>query len=66
VGKDVKQLDRVQRNEHRAELHPASLRTADLDIIPAMARGEDRREFKRPGETDWRINPRSYEFIGAV
>ena len=35
-------------------------------ITPALARGEDRRETKRPGKTDWRINPRNYEFIGAT
>jgi exopolysaccharide biosynthesis WecB/TagA/CpsF family protein len=35
-------------------------------IIPAVSRGEDRRDMSRPGQKDWRVNPRSYEFIGAT
>lgn len=35
-------------------------------IVPVVARGEDRRSLRRPGQTDWRINPRHYEFIGAT
>jgi len=34
--------------------------------IPSLARGEDRRKETRPDEKDWRINPRSYDFIGAT
>ena len=44
----------------------AGQQVRDKQIIPSMARGEDRREFKRPNQTDWRIDPRSYEFIGAT
>lgn len=33
--------------------------------IPAQARGSDRRKFQRDGK-DWRKNPRSYEFLGAL
>ena len=35
-------------------------------IIPPQPRGVDRRKEPRPGETDWRVNPRSYDFIGAT
>ncbi len=35
-------------------------------IIPAVSRGEDRRDMSRPGQKDWRVNPRSYDFIGAT
>ncbi len=35
------------------------------NIIPAIPRGGDRRATPRPGK-DWRVNPRSYEFIGAT
>ncbi len=34
-------------------------------LVPAMARGEDRRGHTRPGYIDWRVNPRSYEFVGT-
>lgn len=34
-------------------------------IIPAIPRGEDRRTTPR-GQGDWRVNERSYEFIGAL
>ncbi len=34
--------------------------------VPTLARGQDRRTDQRPDQTDWRINPRSYEFIGAT
>lgn len=36
------------------------------DIIPFVPRGGDRRARKRLGSNDWRVNPRSYEFIGAI
>jgi len=35
-------------------------------IAPAVARGDDRRGALREGELDWRINQRSYDFIGAT
>ncbi len=35
------------------------------ELIPAIPRGSDRRTTSRPGK-DWRVNPRSYEFIGAT
>jgi exopolysaccharide biosynthesis WecB/TagA/CpsF family protein len=35
-------------------------------VAPAVARGEDRRGVLREGELDWRINQRSYDFIGAT
>ena len=38
----------------------------DKHIVPTLSRGEDRRDMKRPGQTDWRVNPRSYEFVGAT
>jgi len=47
-------------------LPPTEKKRADKHIVPALARGEDRREQLRPEHTDWRINPRSYEFIGAT
>ena len=34
--------------------------------IPSLSRGEDRRAEKRIDQTDWRINQRSYDFIGAT
>jgi len=42
------------------------LTQADKHIVPTLSRGEDRREYNRPGHTDWRVNPRSYEFVGAT
>lgn len=42
------------------------LTQVDKHIVPSLARGADRRELKRPGYKDWRVNPRSYEFIGAT
>lgn len=38
----------------------------DAVRVPTLARGQDRRTDERPDQTDWRINPRSYEFIGAT
>ena len=62
----MKQLDREQREQLSSELSPETVLSTEDDIVPTLARGEDRREYNRPGQTDWRINPRSYEFIGAT
>jgi len=35
-------------------------------LIPAQPRGVDRRAEARPGQKDWRINQRSYDFIGVT
>ena len=35
-------------------------------ILPAQPRGEDRRSQPRTDQQDWRVNQRSYEFIGAT
>ncbi len=35
-------------------------------FIPAQPRGAERREADREGFTDWRVNPRTYAFIGAI
>ena len=35
-------------------------------IIPPQPRGKDRRVELRLGESDWRVNTRSYEFCGAI
>jgi len=35
-------------------------------IIPPQPRGVDRRKEPRLGQTDWRVNPRFYRFIGAT
>ena len=35
-------------------------------FIPAQPRGTERREDVRGPLTDWRINPRTYEFIGGL
>ena len=37
-----------------------------FSTIPALGRGEDRRAEPRPDSVDWRINPRSYDFLGAT
>ena len=34
-------------------------------LVPPVPRGEDRRSEIRDSK-DWRVNPRSYEFCGAV
>ncbi|MGB0907079.1 MAG: WecB/TagA/CpsF family glycosyltransferase [Maricaulaceae bacterium] len=34
-------------------------------VIPAQARGSDRRIESRPGQIDWRVNTRFYEFLGT-
>lgn len=36
------------------------------EILPAQPRGTDRRSAVRPGQQDWRVNQRSYEFIGVT
>ncbi|WP_371396335.1 WecB/TagA/CpsF family glycosyltransferase [Fretibacter rubidus] len=35
-------------------------------IIPPQPRGIDRRAEPRQGQTDWRVNPRSYDFVGTT
>ncbi|CAM3692188.1 WecB/TagA/CpsF family glycosyltransferase [Litorimonas haliclonae] len=39
---------------------------ATKHIVPPVPRGEDRRLEQRDGQVDWRINQRSYDFIGAT
>lgn len=34
-------------------------------LVPAQARGEDRRTEIRDGHIDWRVNERTHEFLGA-
>lgn len=34
--------------------------------LPPQPRGTDRRAEPRQGQTDWRVNPRSYEFLGTT
>lgn len=34
-------------------------------ILPPQPRGIDRRAEPRQGQVDWRVNPRSYEFLGT-
>lgn len=36
------------------------------EILPAQPRGADRRSAVRPGQQDWRVNQRSYDFIGVT
>ena len=33
--------------------------------VPSVPRGSDRRAEPRPDTVDWRVNPRSYSFLGA-
>ncbi|MFB9373931.1 WecB/TagA/CpsF family glycosyltransferase [Algimonas porphyrae] len=40
--------------------------TPDGLFPPAQPRGQQRRARTLPDPNDWRINPRSYEFIGAI
>ena len=35
------------------------------EVLPVQPRGTDRRSAVRPGQQDWRVNQRTYEFIGA-
>ena len=44
----------------------ANTENVEKHIIPAVSRGGDRRDMNRLGQKDWRVNPRSYEFIGAT
>ena len=44
----------------------AASKNIDTDFVPALARGEDRRKTPRADTTDWRVDPRSHEFIGGV
>jgi len=39
---------------------------ATKHILSPVPRGEDRRLHQREGHVDWRINQRSYDFIGAT
>ncbi len=36
------------------------------EILPVQPRGTDRRSAVRPGQQDWRVNQRSYDFIGVT
>lgn len=36
------------------------------EILPVQPRGSDRRSAVRPGQQDWRVNQRSYNFIGVT
>jgi exopolysaccharide biosynthesis WecB/TagA/CpsF family protein len=40
--------------------------SAAKKIIPPQPRGVDRRAEPREGKIDWRVNPRSYEFVGTT
>ncbi len=40
--------------------------SAAKPIVPQIPRGEDRRAIQRNGQTDWRVNQRSYAFIGTT
>lgn len=35
-------------------------------IVPPVPRGQDRRALPRQGQTDWRVNQRSYNFLGTT
>jgi len=35
-------------------------------ILPPQPRGIDRRAEPRQGQVDWRVNPRSYDFVGTT
>ncbi len=56
----------VMTRHHEKNAAQLNTERAETNFTPALARGEDRRKIKRPGQRDWRVNPRSYEFIGAV
>lgn len=49
-----------------AQLNAGETMSGLEQIIPPLGRGEDRRQSARENEADWRINQRSYEFIGAT
>lgn len=44
---------------------PAVKKVVTPQTIPSQSRGEDRRHVPREGQ-DWRVNRRSYEFVGAT
>ena len=44
----------------------AARKKTDSNFVPALARGEDRRKSPRPGHVDWRVDPRTHEFIGGI
>ena len=44
----------------------AARKKTNMDFVPALARGEDRRKTPRADTIDWRVDPRSHEFIGGV
>ena len=64
------QMDRKSANSHspqnQRESRSAETQSPACTFVPALARGEDRRKSRRFGHTDWRIDPRSYEFVGAT
>ena len=66
----VTQMDRKSANSHslqnQRESRSAETQSPACTFVPALARGEDRRKSRRFGHTDWRIDPRSYEFVGAT
>lgn len=41
-------------------------RKKETDFVPSLARGEDRRKTPRTDSIDWRVDPRSHEFIGGI
>jgi exopolysaccharide biosynthesis WecB/TagA/CpsF family protein len=45
-----------------------AVKKIDLEggIIPPVPRGHDRRGAERSDNTDWRVNPRFYDFLGAT
>ena len=48
------------------EQHGLETTRQEKTNVPPLPRGFDRRSEKRAGQQDWRVNPRSYEFIGAT
>ena len=62
----MNKLNRQHSAQHAFDAEQINTSRIDKHFVPALARGEDRRQTKRPGQTDWRVNPRSYEFVGAV
>ena len=49
-----------------ASLYGFGVMSAVKKIIPPQPRGIDRRAEPRPGQVDWRVNPRSYDFVGTT
>ena len=62
----MNQLDRQYSDQRAGNVHQLEAQRANEHFVPTLGRGEDRRQTNRPGQVDWRVNPRSYEFIGAV